>query len=110
MFKGVAWEQVSGLVQRLLMFGAGIAVAKGWISEVAAAQIVGGIIAFAGVLWGIKVNTSASLVASVDGLEQVQGVVTKPTIEGRELAKSIPSATVVPAGTPAAASVAAATH
>lgn len=99
MFKGVAWEQVSGLVQRVLMFGAGVVVAKGWVSEAAAAQIVGGLVAFIGVLWGIKVNTPTALTTSVKNLDGVKGVITENNPQGLALAQAIPGPQVVPAGT-----------
>ena len=98
MFKGVAWEQISGLVQRALMFGAGVAVAKGWIGEAGATQIVGGLVAFLGVIWSVKVNTTKALTESVKGLDGVKGVVTENTPAGRALAESIPGPEVAPAG------------
>lgn len=99
MFKGVAWEQISGLVQRGLMFGAGFVVAKGWISEAGAVQIVGGLVAFLGTLWSLKVNTTTALTESVKNLEGVKGVVTDNTPAGRALAASIPGPEVAAAGT-----------
>lgn len=106
MFKGVAWEQISGLVQRALMFGAGFLVAKGWISEAGAAQIVGGLLAFLGAVWSVKVNTPTALTVSVKNLEGVKGVVTENNPAGRALAEAIPGPEVVPAGTHDAKSLA----
>ena len=108
MFKGVAWEQISGLVQRGLMFGAGFLVAKGWISEAGATQIVGGLIVIFGTLWSIKVNTTKALTTSVKDLEGVKGVVTDNTPSGRALAQSISGPEVAAAGSFDAKSIAAA--
>jgi len=99
MFKGVAWEQISGLVQRGLMFGAGVMVAKGWVSENGATQIVGGLVTFLGAVWSVKVNTTAALTESVKNLEGVKGIVTDNTPSGRALAQSIPGSEVAAAGT-----------
>ena len=104
---GISWDQASGLLQRALMFGAGLAVARGWISEELAIKIVGVVLAVGGVIWGVKVNTQPALVASVNAMPAVAGVVTKATVEGKALADSVPSHTVAPAGTSAAASIAA---
>lgn len=104
---GLSWDQVSGFIQRLLMFGGGIAVGRGWISQELMVQIVGALIGIGGVLWGIKVNTQAALVQSVNAIPSVQGVITAPTFAGRELAEAVAApSTVAAAGTPAAASMA----
>lgn len=66
-------------------------------------QVISGMILNAlSLIWMIVNNTTSALTAAVDDLPGVQGVVTKDTQEGRELARSVPSATVVPAGTVAA--------
>lgn len=101
MLKGVAWEQVSGLVQRGLMFGAGFIVAKGWLSEGAAQQIVGGLLAAIGAVWSYKVNTPTALTTSVKNLDGVKGIVTENTPQGVALAQAVPGP-VVPAGSPGA--------
>jgi hypothetical protein len=106
MLKGVAWEQISGLVQRALMFGAGFAVARGIISVEQATLLVGALVTILGVLWSIKINTSAALTASVDGLATTKGVVTTNDVAGRAVADAVPSKTVATAGTLDAANIA----
>ena len=62
------------------------------------------------VIWGFLDNRKAALVAQVDKMDGVAGVVTTKTTEGVALANSIESNTVVPAGTVAAANVASASN
>lgn len=104
---GISWDQISGLVQRVLMFGGGIAVGKGWISEQLMVQIVGALVGVFGVLWGVKVNTQASLVESVDTIAKQPGspvkqVLMENTVDGRAIAASLPGTTTVVAGSPSA--------
>jgi hypothetical protein len=68
---GISWDQISGLVQRVLMFAGGFVVAKGWISEELMIQIVGALVGLGGILWGVKVNTQSALVASVTAMPEV---------------------------------------
>lgn len=108
---GISWDQISGLVQRALMFAGGFAVAKGWISEQLMVQIVGALVGVFGVLWGVKSNTQTALVGSVaamaaDPSSPVKGVVVEQNSAGRELIVAVDSAHVVPANTAAAARVA----
>lgn len=90
---------------------AGWFAAHGWISEKTITAmmksevfefIVGALVTSA---WGVVAKRQGSLIATVDALPDVAGVITKPTLAGRELAKDVPSATVVPAGTEAAAAI-----
>lgn len=81
----MTWDQISGFVQRILMFGGGFAVAKGWISEQLMVQIVGGIIAAGGLLWGVKVNTKSSLVQSVTQMPEVNSQKLVAAIEDPDL-------------------------
>ena len=83
---GISWDQISGVVQRLLMFGGGIAVGKGWISNELMIQIVGAIISIGGVLWGVKSNTSTALVQSVEALPETSRVIMKATEQGQKVA------------------------
>lgn len=103
---GITWDQISGLLQRILMFAGGLAVGKGWISEELMTQIVGAIIGIGGILWGVKVNTKTALVQSVNAMPEVQAVITKPTPEGVGLASAVPAGSVVPAGTTMASDLA----
>lgn len=56
--------------------------------------------------WGYISRSDKNLVATVDALPGVQGVITKSNTEGLKLANDVPSETVVPAATPAADKVA----
>jgi hypothetical protein len=56
--------------------------------------------------WGLVTHSKSNAVAIVDAMPEVAGVVTKPTVGGVALAKAVPSATVTPAGTTAARSLA----
>ncbi len=55
--------------------------------------------------WGLYEKTKARMIAKVDAMPEVKGVVTNDTSEGRALAREVPSKTVVPAGTLAAAEI-----
>lgn len=56
--------------------------------------------------WSAYERTKARRVAKVNAMPEVAGVVTKDSVAGLALANSIPSPTVVPAGTIAATNVA----
>lgn len=56
--------------------------------------------------WSIYERTQTRMVAQVNAMPEVKGVITAPTPEGVDLAKAIPSPTVVAAGTIAALDVA----
>lgn len=115
-------EQVKSAIRSLVStFGGAIAgwfAAKGWFSvddvlhvlnsptviSIIASAIMGG--------WGLIVHTQKNAVAVVDAIAKdpaspVKGVVTTATPAGRELAESMPGNTTVPAGSPAATSIAA---
>jgi len=57
-------------------------------------------------LWGFFTHSKTNAIAVVDAMPEVAGVVTKPTIAGRDLAQAVPSQTVAVAGTPDARSIA----
>lgn len=103
---GISWDQISGFVQRTLMFLGGLAVGKGWVSEQLMIQLVGVAMGIIGFLWGIGSNTEKSLVKSVDAIPSVAGVVPKATPEGKALAEAVKSPTVAVAGTQAASTLA----
>lgn len=84
----------------------GYAVQKKWLSEADSAVFLPAIVAAPAVLWGVYKNRTSALVATVDELPGVAGVVTKNTVEGKELAESVPSMTVAPAGSVQAEKVA----
>ena len=89
---GISWDQISGLIQRIFMFAGGIAVGKGWIGQELMVQIVGAVVGIIGVLWGVKVNTEASLVASVTAI---------PAVDSRALANAISDPDLKQAAKPA---------
>lgn len=108
---GISWAQISGVVQRLLMFLAGVAVAKGWINQDLVIPIVGALMAIGGWAWGVQSNSTPALVAKVDAIAKepdspVQAIITTATPEGVALAKSIDGNTTVSAGSIGAASMA----
>lgn len=110
-------EQVkSGVRWFVATFGGlivGYVTAKGWISADQATTIlnssafVGAIASIIVGVWGLFVHSKTNAVAVVNAMPEVKGVVTQPTQAGLALAQAIPSETVVPAGTNAAARVAA---
>lgn len=105
-------EQVkSGVRWLIATFGgtvAGWAAAKGFMSaeEIMAIltgeSFMGVVIAVAGLVWGLFTHTKANTVAVVDAMPEVSRVVTQSTPEGKELAKAVPSPTVMSANEPAA--------
>lgn len=109
-------EQVkSGVRWVISTFGgvvAGWFAAKGWftIDQVTgllnSPLVISGLSTLGVLIWGLITHTKTNMVAVVDKMPEVAGVVTKPTAAGQELAMSVPSPTVVPAGTTAAADVA----
>lgn len=56
--------------------------------------------------WAIITRSNKNLVVAADKVPGVAGVITQPTVQGRELASSIPSPTVVSARTVDAEAVA----
>ncbi len=110
-------EQVKAAVRWIVStFGAAIAgffAGKGWFTVdqvmgfLNSGTFIGAVVSLAGLVWGMFVHTKANAVATVDAMPEVAGVLTKPTVEGVELAKSVPSPTVAPAGTVAATTIAA---
>lgn len=109
-------QQVIDLINKLVAtFGgmvAGWGAAKGWFTidqalSVMNNQVFIGLIASAAVMgFGWFRNKKSQLVARVNDLPEVAGVVTKPTAAGRDLAEAVPEATVAPAGTVAAQAIA----
>ena len=109
-------EQVKSFVRSLVStFGgmvAGYFAAKGWftvdqvLSVLNSGTFVGLVTSIVVALWGLWVHTQSNSIAVVDKIPAVAGVVTKPTVEGKALADSIPSRTVATAGTVAAQQIA----
>lgn len=76
------------------------------IDQEAWTAITGAILMLVPALWGLQATKKSSIVATVNAMPEVAGVITKATTEGQALANSVPSPTVVPAGTIAATTVA----
>lgn len=115
-------EKIKSLLRSLIIASAGLVggwfAAKGWftteqISAVLSSPVFAALVTMvAGAIWGIFNKTERNMVAAVDALAKdpsspVKGVIVANTPAGKELANSIPGATVVPAGTAAADKIAA---
>jgi hypothetical protein len=113
-------EQVTSLVRQGMLLLAGMIsgvtfvskfftpdqVVAIFTSETVIGLIVSGVMGAIASVWALFKRSDKGLTAAVDALPQVQGVITKPTREGVELARSVPSPTVAPAETREAAVVA----
>lgn len=109
-------EQIKSAIRWLVAsFGgmiAGFFAAKGWftvdqvLSVLNSNTFIGLIVSLVGLVWSVVARTKTNMVLAVNALPEVKGVVTMPTTAGAALATSIPSSTVVTAGTQGAADVA----
>lgn len=102
-------EQTIGLIKDLGKILGPLVISWGWVTAsdwVVITTVVGSLMTAAPVVWSIYDRTKAQMVAKVNALPEVAGVITKPTTEGIALANAITSPTVVPAGTVVAADVA----
>jgi len=99
-------EQVLGLLRDFLKLLGGALVTNGVVTTADWTTWSGLIIMLAPLGWSMYERTHARMVAKVDALPGVAGVVAHNTVEGRQLADDIPSDTVAVAGTKAAAVVA----
>lgn len=106
-------QMKSGVRWVIATFGgtvAGWAAAKGFMSaeEIMAIltgeSFMGVVIAVAGLVWGLFTHTKANTVAVVDAMPEVAKVITQPTVDGKALAKAVPSPTVMTANEPSAKS------
>lgn len=110
-------EQVKSGARSVIVFVGGALVgwasSRGWqwgdvLNQLLSSETFMGIaVAAAAALWGVISKSAPNLVAIVNALSGVKGVITEPTPEGVKLAQAVPAPTVVPAGTTAAATVAA---
>lgn len=57
-------------------------------------------------IWGMIRHTKVGTLLAADDVPEVAGVILKPTGDGIALATAVPKATVTPAGSPAAISIA----
>lgn len=55
------WEQIKGIVERILTLALMYAVGKGWIPAGIVADLTAGLLLLFGVVWGWKVNTAPAL-------------------------------------------------
>lgn len=99
-------QQVQDSIRTLLAAVAGAALNHGIISGSTFSLIMGSLAILVPWIWGILTHTKSNQVATVDAMPEISGVVTTKTPDGAKLAASIPSTTVVMAGTPDAAAVA----
>lgn len=99
-------EQMLGLLRDFLKLLGGALVTNGIVSTTDWTTWTGLVVMLAPIGWSLYEKTKSRMIAKVDAMPQVAGVVMKNTVEGRQLATDVPSATVVPAGTGAAAAIA----
>lgn len=105
-------EQVKTVLRWLItVFGGGIAgwfAAKGWFtvdqvqSILNSPVVMSTVVALVPLVWGILSKTRAKLVAAVNRMPEVAGVVTKFTPAGIALANKVNETAVTIAGTPTA--------
>lgn len=105
--------QLMDLLKQVLQVAGTIATAFGLLTPAETASYTTSILAVAGpiamigaVVWGFLDARKSKLVATVNAMPEVAGVVTTQTTEGRALANAVPSNTVAAAGTTAAANIA----
>lgn len=108
-------EQLKTILRSVLVAGGSslgtFLVTKGYLTadQVAslASQIdwgaaAGFLVSAFGIVWGVLDRRKSALIASVDKLPEVRGVVLSPTKAGADLAEAVPSNTVVTADAPGA--------
>ena len=103
-------ETIAGFLRALLAFAGGASVFGPWLNDHLAGEIIGAIAVLGAAAWSWWEKRTPQMVKAVDARPEVKGVITQDNIAGKELAKAIPSPTVVPAGTPAAVQVAKSTN
>lgn len=69
------WEQIKGIVERIVTVGLTWLAAKGYIPNDQVANIVSIVVLVGAVVWGWKVNTTPSLVSATAALPEVNKVV-----------------------------------
>jgi hypothetical protein len=60
------WEQVKGIVERILGFAVMYGAGAGWFPETVGSDIVAGAMLLIGAIWAWKVNTPASLASAAE--------------------------------------------
>lgn len=99
--EGVRWL-INSFAVALAAWGAKKGVDLGFVGTEAFIGFVGSL---AVLVWGYVSKSTRNMVKAVDKLPEVKGVITQPTLPGKELALSIPSPNVAPAGSPAAIAI-----
>lgn len=105
-------DQLLSQLRQLIQALGAIATALGYSSTsigawtATALQLAGPAAMVGAYLWSMWARRKTAMVAAVDAMPEVAGVVTKNSQDGYDLAAAVPSATVVPANTNAAAAVA----
>jgi hypothetical protein len=72
-------EQFLSWLKTTLGFVAGVAVAKGYISDQGATAIIGAVIAVVPLVWGFIANTKLAQIKTTAALPEVSSVVIKPS-------------------------------
>lgn len=110
---GMSNEQLLGLLRQFLPVLGTILGTLGWVkpenwatSSAIIMSVAGAALVIISAIWSLIDKTKASIVAKADALPEVAGVIMNQSAAGQVLASSIPSQTVVPAGTVAATVVA----
>lgn len=109
-------EQALAALRPILAAAGVLVVSFGWVPADQVATITNAILQIAGaattigsILWAIWARRQTALVAAVNAMPEVSGVVTAPTAAGTRLAAAVGARTVAPAGSQDAADVAGAT-
>lgn len=100
-------DSVNGILRAVVPAILAYVAGRGWISSTSIPDIMAAVLALSAAFWSYMSNRPAAIVAKVNALPAVAGVVTTATPEGKELALSVPSSTVATAGSTAAANIAA---
>lgn len=96
-------EQYLGLLRDLCKVIGAALMAKGAVTAVDWTTYTGIILTVAPLAWSAYERTKARMVAKVNALPEVKGVITTNTAEGKALAEEVPAASVAPAGSVEAA-------
>ncbi len=99
-------DQISGILRAIFAAVGGWLVSKGVVDAEIWAMVSGALVTLAVAGWSWYVHKQSTKIATVNAMPDVKGVITNNTQAGRELAASVPSTTVAPAGTAQATAVA----
>lgn len=99
-------EQFKSAVRWALTLLGTFLVTHGVGSDALWEPIIGAAITLVPFVWSMIRHTKIGTILAANSLDEVQGVVTKATPDGKELAAEIPLASVAPAGSTDAAFIA----